>query len=200
MTETPIDTTVFAVRRNRTTKKRSGPKTRILPLWIEIWLGSSSIICFLDVMFTMLRPYSTNGILATFFYIWNVYASVDARYADANDLVTCATGRIMLIEIALNLITLTMSRRQSRHALLTAFTTSAFVFWKTLWFLTLYIMPPPGNMSYFADETTYLRLVLIFWIPNGFWVAVPFTVMVALWNKLALPVDRIQDYETIDKI
>ncbi|KAE9416293.1 hypothetical protein Angca_001321, partial [Angiostrongylus cantonensis] len=118
--------------------------TRILPLWIEIWLGASSIICFLDVMFTMLRPYSTNGILSTFFYVWNVYASVDARYADANDLVTCATGRIMLIEIALNLITLALSRRQSRHTLLTAFTTSAFVFWKTLWFLTLYIMPPPG--------------------------------------------------------
>uniref|UniRef100_A0A0K0DQZ0 PhoLip_ATPase_C domain-containing protein n=1 Tax=Angiostrongylus cantonensis TaxID=6313 RepID=A0A0K0DQZ0_ANGCA len=128
----------------------------------------------------------------------NVYASVDARYADANDLVTCATGRIMLIEIALNLITL--SRRQSRHTLLTAFTTSAFVFWKTLWFLTLYIMPPPGNMSYFAEETTYLHLLLIFWIPNGLWVAVPFTVMVALWNKLALPVNRTQDYETIDRI
>ncbi|PIO76292.1 hypothetical protein TELCIR_01629 [Teladorsagia circumcincta] len=75
----------------------------------------------------------------------NLYASVDVRYADEKDIVTCGTGRVMLIEIVMNLMAVVMSRRLSRHTLLTAFTTSAFVFWKTLWFLALYIMPPPES-------------------------------------------------------
>ncbi|VDP60136.1 unnamed protein product, partial [Heligmosomoides polygyrus] len=151
--------------------------SRVLPLWIEIWLGISAVICFLDVMFTMLRPHTTEVCNAP----GNLYASVDVRYADERDIVTCATGRVMLIEIVMNLIAIYMSRKRSRHALLTAFTTTAFVFWKTLWFLTLYILPPPGNRSYFTENSSYLDILLIFLIPNGIWVVVPFLVMFALW-------------------
>ncbi|KAK6050063.1 hypothetical protein COOONC_12432, partial [Cooperia oncophora] len=139
---------------------------RILPLWIEVWLVMSAIICFVDVLFTMLRPHTTEGILSGVFLGWNLYASVDVRYADETDIVTCGTGRVMLVEIIMNLVAVVMSRRRSRHTLLTAFTTSAFVFWKTLWFLTLYVMPPPGNRSYFTESSSYLDILLIFWIPN----------------------------------
>ncbi|KJH51240.1 hypothetical protein DICVIV_02605 [Dictyocaulus viviparus] len=183
-------------------EKKSHKKTsrkRYLPLWIEIWLVVSSTLCFLDVIFTMLRPHTTEGFLAVVFYGWNLYASVDVRYADTKDIVTCGTGRVMLIEIVLNLVALYMSRHHSRHTLLTAFTTTAFVFWKTLWFLTLYIMPPPGNKAYFTEDSTYLQLLFIFWIPNGIWVAVPFIVMLSLWNKLAIPFDTPQHYEAIHR-
>ncbi|KIH57806.1 hypothetical protein ANCDUO_12000 [Ancylostoma duodenale] len=155
-------------------EKRGFPRTRVLPLWIEVWLAMSAIICFLDVMFTMLRPHTTEGVLAGIYYGWNLYASVDVRYADTKDIVTCATGRVMLVEIAMNLIAVYLSRRRSRHALITAFTTTAFVFWKTVWFLTLYVMPPPG-----------------------FWVLVPFIVMISLWDKLAVPVDAVEQYKAI---
>ncbi|KAK5969883.1 hypothetical protein GCK32_018429, partial [Trichostrongylus colubriformis] len=120
----------------------------------------------------------------------NLYASVDVRYADEKDIVTCSTGRVMLIEIVMNVVAVVMSRRRSRHALLTAFTSSAFVFWKTLWFLSLYVLPPLGNRSYFNESSSYLDIFLIFWIPNGFWVVMPFIVMKSLWNKLAIPVDH----------
>uniref|UniRef100_A0A7I4Y7N1 Transmembrane protein n=1 Tax=Haemonchus contortus TaxID=6289 RepID=A0A7I4Y7N1_HAECO len=174
------------------------PLTRILPLWIEVWLVMSAVICFLDVMFTMLRPHTTEGFLSSLYLPWNLYASVDVRYADEKDVVTCGTGRVMLIEIVMNLIAVVMSRRLSRHALLTAFTTSAFVFWKTFWFLTLYVLPPAGSRSYFNDNSTYLDILLIFWIPNGFWVVMPFLVMKSLWNKLALPVNQQYHYSTVN--
>lgn len=38
------------------------------------------------------------------YFSGNLYASVDVRYADTKDIVTCATGRVMLVEIAMNLI------------------------------------------------------------------------------------------------
>ncbi|RCN49294.1 hypothetical protein ANCCAN_04544 [Ancylostoma caninum] len=178
-------------------EKRGFPNARVLPLWIEVWLAMSAIICFLDVMFTMLRPHTTEGVLAGIYYGWNLYASVDVRYADTKDIVTCATGRVMLVEIAMNLIAVYLSRRRSRHALITAFTTTAFVFWKTVWFLTLYVMPPPGNKPYFTEDSSYLDILLIFWIPNGFWVLIPFIVMISLWDKLAVPVDVVEQYKAV---
>ncbi|KHJ81900.1 hypothetical protein OESDEN_18411 [Oesophagostomum dentatum] len=56
-------------------------------------------------------------------------------------------------------------------------------------------MPPPGNKPYFTADSSHLDIFLIFWIPNGFWVLVPFIVMISLWNKLALPVEQ---YKPID--
>ncbi|CAJ0605485.1 unnamed protein product [Cylicocyclus nassatus] len=176
-------------------EKKRAPHTGCLPYWVEVWLVVSAFICLIDVLFTMLRPYTTEGILSGVYFAWNLYASVDVRYADPKDIVTCATGRIMLIEIAMNLVAVYLSRRRSRHALVTAFTTTAFVFWKTLWYFTLYIAPPPGNEPYFTEDSTYLDIFLIFWIPNGFWVLVPFVVMISLWNKLAVPVEK--NYEAV---
>ncbi|VDM44946.1 unnamed protein product [Toxocara canis] len=126
-------------------KLRLPQKRRVFPLWIEIWLSVSTILCTLDVVYTMLRPITLRGgQLGTLYELWNVYSDVDLRYADKNDVVTMATGRVMIIEIIMNIAALIMARRDSRHAVLTAFTSSAFVFWKTLLYMVMYIKPPPG--------------------------------------------------------
>ncbi|KHJ83837.1 hypothetical protein OESDEN_16459 [Oesophagostomum dentatum] len=85
-------------------EEKGRPSSGVLPLWVEVWLAVSAAICFLDVLFTMLRPHTTEGILAGIYFGWNLYASVDVRYADTKDIVTCATGRVMLIEIVMNLV------------------------------------------------------------------------------------------------
>uniref|UniRef100_A0A0M3IRZ6 DUF5658 domain-containing protein n=1 Tax=Ascaris lumbricoides TaxID=6252 RepID=A0A0M3IRZ6_ASCLU len=124
---------------------RTRRESRLLPLWIEIWLWFSTVICTLDISYTMLRPATLRGgSLGTLYELWNVYSDIDLRYADKNDIVTMATGRLMTIEIVMNIIALILAYRGSRHALLTAFTSSAFVFWKTLLYMALYIKPPPG--------------------------------------------------------
>ncbi|TKR89578.1 hypothetical protein L596_013658 [Steinernema carpocapsae] len=161
---------------------------KILPLWIEIWLIVSTILCTLDVIYTMLRPWTTRGgSLENVYYFWNIYSDVDLRYADAKDLVTMATGRIMIVELVMNIVAILMDRRGSRHTVLTAFTSSAFVFWKTLLYMVLYIRQPEGTPTYLAEDASYMRIFWVFWVADGFWLVLPFAVMVALWNQLANP-------------
>ncbi|VDM07691.1 unnamed protein product [Wuchereria bancrofti] len=129
-----------------------------MPRWIQIWLKLSTLICSLDVAYTMFRPHTLRGNTLGIFYelcsslldlftgthIWNIYSDVDLRYATTNDVVTMATGRLMVIEIILNIAALYLCRHHPRQAKLTAFLTSAFVFWKTLLYMTMFIAPPQG--------------------------------------------------------
>lgn len=39
-----------------------------MPQWIRIWLKISTVICSLDVAFTMLRPYTLRGNTLGIFY------------------------------------------------------------------------------------------------------------------------------------
>ncbi|PAV61650.1 hypothetical protein WR25_00673 [Diploscapter pachys] len=66
-------------------------------------------------------------------------------------------------------------------------------FWKTVWYLVLYVCPPDGTPSYFFPDKSYLEIFLIFWIPNGVWVVFPFVVMVVLWSQLARLPDTKHD-------
>ncbi|VDN08076.1 unnamed protein product [Thelazia callipaeda] len=113
-----------------------------MPKWIKIWLQISTVICALDVAYTMLRPYTLRGnILGTFY---ELCYDVDLRYASTDDVVTMATGRLMIIEIIMNITALYLCQDYPQHANLTAFLTSAFVFWKTLLYLTMFIQAPQG--------------------------------------------------------
>ncbi|KAM3718312.1 putative 3-beta-hydroxysteroid-Delta(8),Delta(7)-isomerase [Dirofilaria immitis] len=136
----------------------------------------------------MLRPYTLRGnIFGSIYELWNIYGDVDLRYATTNDIVTMATGRLMIIEIIINIIALYTSRDYPRHAKLITFLTSAFVFWKTLLYVTMFILPPEGSIDYFAESATIWKRILIFWIPNLIWCFVPLTVMINLWNDLINP-------------
>ncbi|KAI6188320.1 hypothetical protein M3Y98_00342100 [Aphelenchoides besseyi] len=168
---------------------------RILPLWVEVWLVVSSFICAIDVSFTMLRPLTTRGgVLEHVYYLWNIYADVDIRYATANDITTMATGRLMIVEIVMDILAL--ARKRSRHARLTAFTSTAFVFWKTCVFLMLYVNVPDGNPSYFTPGTPLWKIFLIFWVPNGVWLVMPLVAMIGMWNMLAVPVVDTENHSS----
>ncbi|GMR36126.1 hypothetical protein PMAYCL1PPCAC_06321, partial [Pristionchus mayeri] len=74
---------------------------------------------------------------------------------------------------------------RSRHTVLTVFTSSAFVFWKTAWYMFLYIRQPEGTPEYINPHASALRQIIFFWIAGGFWVICPLFVMITLWNRLA---------------
>ncbi|CAJ0571845.1 unnamed protein product, partial [Mesorhabditis spiculigera] len=179
-----INFSYLKLQLGRPTKMRAAG--RLLPLWVEWWLAISSILCTIDIIYTTFRPYTNRGgYLEKLFEPWNIYADVDLRYAEWDDLVTMATGRVMAIEVVMNLVTLILARRESRHTVLLAFTTSAFVFWKTFWYMVLYIRQPEGTREYIRPGTGWLAEFIVFWVADGFWCAVPLAVMVALWNRLA---------------
>uniref|UniRef100_A0AC34F4V5 EXPERA domain-containing protein n=1 Tax=Panagrolaimus sp. ES5 TaxID=591445 RepID=A0AC34F4V5_9BILA len=138
-----------------------------LPLWVEIWLGISAMLCTLDVIYTMLRPLTNRGgPLECVYELWNWYADVDLRYATANDLVTMATGRVMIIEIVMNLVSMFMNRSGSKHTLITAFTTNAFVFWKTVVYMALYISP--ADVSMFMNRSGSKHTLITAFTTNAF--------------------------------
>ncbi|GMT13923.1 hypothetical protein PFISCL1PPCAC_5220 [Pristionchus fissidentatus] len=163
------------------------PQGSLLPKWVVIWLVVSTVLCVMDVFYTMMRPMTNRGggVLATLYEPWNIYADVDYRYADKADLVTMATGRVMTIEIVMNIAAIFMNNRQSRHTVLTVFTSSAFVFWKTVWYMVLYIRQPEGTPEFINPEASLLRQIIVFWIADGVWVIAPLLVMIALWDRLA---------------
>lgn len=49
-------------------------------------------------------------LLCLMIFSGNIYADVDIRYADANDIVTMATGRCMLIEIIMDFVAFVLVR------------------------------------------------------------------------------------------
>ncbi|CAJ0963336.1 unnamed protein product, partial [Mesorhabditis belari] len=159
---------------------------RLLPAWVEWWLAVSSILCTIDIVYTMFRPHTNRGgFLETIFEPWNIYADVDIRYAEWDDLVTMATGRVMIVEIIMNLAALILVRRESRHAVLLTFTTSAFVFWKTFWYMVMYIRQPDGTRPYLNPNSNWIVQFVVFWVADGLWCAIPLAVMIVLWNRLA---------------
>uniref|UniRef100_A0A0K0EP36 EXPERA domain-containing protein n=1 Tax=Strongyloides stercoralis TaxID=6248 RepID=A0A0K0EP36_STRER len=158
----------------------------IIPKWIEIWNITSAIICILDVAYTMLRPLTVRGgILENVYYLWNIYSDVDLRYADPKDIVTMATGRLMIIEIIMCFYVIYLNKKKSRHTVLMCFTVNVLIFWKTLLYLTLYIRQPDGTQSYIASNSSYLKTFFVFWVADGIWCIIPGLVIIKLWNRLA---------------
>uniref|UniRef100_A0A914VMR9 G-protein coupled receptors family 1 profile domain-containing protein n=1 Tax=Plectus sambesii TaxID=2011161 RepID=A0A914VMR9_9BILA len=161
-------------------------KGSLIPLWIEIWLVVSSLLCAADVFYTMMRPHTLRGgHLSSLYLPWHIYSDVDLRYADANDLVTMATGRVMLIEIVMNVVAVILARRRSPHAIVTTFTTCMLVFWKTFLYMVMYINQPAGTQTYLAEEAGFWKTFWVFWVADGVWVVLPLAAAVQLWPRLA---------------
>ncbi|CAB3405417.1 unnamed protein product [Caenorhabditis bovis] len=169
----------------------------ILPAWITLWLIFSSVICSLDVAFTINRPYTNEApyLMTTSFYTpWNFYSQVDAHYRTTNDSLTAATGRVMLIEIMLNFVAIALGFARSRHAIPLAFLTTVMVFWKTVIFLAMFVFEPPTDEPAINSNIGVFDKFFIFWVPNCVWIIMPIIVIFSLWNKLAVPSRLIDRY------
>uniref|UniRef100_A0A8R1HMX9 Uncharacterized protein n=1 Tax=Caenorhabditis japonica TaxID=281687 RepID=A0A8R1HMX9_CAEJA len=145
----------------------------------------------------MNRPYTNDpaSIKATILFGgWSFYSTVDRHYLEKNDLVTTTTGRVMLFECVLNFLAVGLSFARSRHAVLLAFTTTVMVLWKTIMFFSFYVGVPEGNWLPTNSNMGVYQTFMTFWVPNGFWVIVPSMVLIALWNKLALPPKIAENY------
>uniref|UniRef100_A0A0N5BYR1 TLC domain-containing protein n=1 Tax=Strongyloides papillosus TaxID=174720 RepID=A0A0N5BYR1_STREA len=170
------------------------PSEGVLPRWIHIWNVASAIICILDVAYTMLRPLTVRGgILENVYYLWNIYSDVDLRYADPKDIVTMATGRLMIVEIIMCLCVVYMEKKRSRHTVLTCFTANVLIFWKTLLYLTLYVRQPEGTQSYIAPTSSFIKTLFVFWVADGIWCIIPLLVIAKLWPRLATEDTVIND-------
>ncbi|CAI2345220.1 unnamed protein product [Caenorhabditis sp. 36 PRJEB53466] len=162
----------------------------VLPGWVTLWLLISGLVCTYDVAYTMNRPFTNDPASAKAGFLfggWALYSSVDRHYLTTNDILTCSTGRVMLLECMLNFIAIGLAIARSRHGLLLAFTSNVMVLWKTILFFSIFLGQPEGHLPPMNPNKFIWSKFMIFWIPNGVWVIMPTLVLFAIWNKLALP-------------
>ncbi|PVD34237.1 hypothetical protein C0Q70_05505 [Pomacea canaliculata] len=154
-----------------------------LPCWILGWFYTSVTLCIWDATFIMCRPHSLPG--GSLSFIWKpykYYITVDQRYADVNDPFVFGISLFNCLEVILNIVTIILHYRSSRHTIPLAFTVSVMTFWKTLFYL--YAFSDCGGGAPYRVGNSALQEFFIFVVPNGIWILVPFAVMMALWPRM----------------
>ncbi|CAI5441362.1 unnamed protein product [Caenorhabditis angaria] len=182
--------------------KEEDYRPSVLPSWISWWLIFSGVVCTIDVLYTMNRPYTNDRSQPFHSFVfagWHLYSNVDRQYRETNNLVTTTTGRVMLLECFLNFLAVGMANARSRHAILLAFTTNLMVWWKTVMYFTFFLNPPAGTEELFNQNYSYFQMFMIFWVPNGIWMVFPTLILIVLWNRLALPPKLEEQYWKINK-
>ncbi|KAK7464012.1 hypothetical protein BaRGS_00037976 [Batillaria attramentaria] len=154
-----------------------------LPGWVLGWFYATAAICTYDASFIVLRPHSLpGGKLAPIWKPYTLYFDVDQRYKDVADPFVYGISLFNYLEIILNIITIVLHYRSSRHTIPLAFTVTVMTFWKTLFYF--YGFTETGGGAPYRIGNTAMQEFFLVVIPNGFWVVVPFAVMVALWSRM----------------
>lgn len=158
---------------------RSLPTSQLFPKWVSTWLVISSIICVWDASFVLLRPASFDMVL------WAPYADyiqVDKLYGNVEDSFVWSQSILNLLEVALNLYTLSLVRtRQFRAASVMAVVVSTMTSSKTVLYHVMEYACGFCNSAH-NDAAT---LVLLYFLPNGVWIWVPAFVVFHLGGKLS---------------
>ncbi|XP_060082922.1 uncharacterized protein LOC132562208 [Ylistrum balloti] len=154
-----------------------------MPGWVLYWFYSTAVICTWDASFIVFRPHSLpGGSLASIWYLYKHYVTVDQRYNDLKDDFVFAQSLLNYVEVILNIIAIFMHYRKSRHTLPLAFTVTVMTFWKTVLYFLMYVVSDT-----YRKNNTMTEHIFLFLIPNGVWVVLPFLVMVKLWGMLLPP-------------
>ncbi|CAG5117263.1 unnamed protein product [Candidula unifasciata] len=154
-----------------------------LAAWILIWFYITAIICTWDATFIMMRPYSLpGGSLASLWYLYKYYVTVDQRYMDTSDAFVFAQSLLNYVEVVFNIITIYMHYRSSRHTPTLAFTVSVMTMWKTVLYFLMFSELCTGGQ--YRTGNTFLQELFLVVIPNIIWIVVPLCVMYSLWKQL----------------
>ncbi|KAK3099910.1 hypothetical protein FSP39_011686 [Pinctada imbricata] len=110
------------------------------------------------------------------------YVVIDLRYPDISDVYVFAQSLLNYVEVLLNIVTIIMHYKHSRHTIIMAFTVTVMTFWKTVLYFMMFMSFTGGRDR--IGATSLPQEILLFHVPNGFWIVIPFLVMVKLWPSL----------------
>ncbi|XP_070197665.1 uncharacterized protein [Littorina saxatilis] len=154
-----------------------------LPGWMLAWFYATAVVCTWDASFIILRPWTLpGGSLFPYWSPYSLYIAVDQRYKDVNDPFVYGISLFNYLEVALNVITIILHYRNSRHTIPLAFTVTVMTFWKTLFYF--YGFSELGGGAAFRMGNTAWEEFLLVVVPNGIWIIVPFVVMAVLWSRM----------------
>ncbi|KAL7423532.1 uroporphyrin-III C-methyltransferase [Cryptotrichosporon argae] len=173
------------------------------PVWVSYWFALSTVVVIWDACYCFFRPRSlVGGDLAWIWAPYNMvpYGLVDYLYGqhalDANDGFTNAQALLNIVESAGNVAFLALQhaavfRRYRPVAPLVGFAVAVMTTSKTvLYFLQEYFCG--WCMVGHNDARTFW---LVWVVPNGTWIVVPFVVSVVLGTQLARTLLRASGIE-----
>ena len=79
----------------------------------------------------------------------------------------------------------------SKKTYLFTFSVAVMTWWKTVLYMMQYL-PFCGGGEY-SSQNTLFQTIFVLWLPNSFWILVPFMVMRSMWGKILNQVhDKVQ--------
>ncbi|KAM0749864.1 hypothetical protein T439DRAFT_326758 [Meredithblackwellia eburnea MCA 4105] len=153
---------------------------------LNAWIAISTCIVFWDAGFCLLRPHSMKG--GKLFWIWqpyDLYSTVDLVYGHeafrTGDGFTSAQALLNLVENFINIRYLLLAKERSPSAILVGFTGACFTFWKTV----LYWLMDQQCGWCQTGHNSQKDWWILFAVPNGLWIIVPFIVMLIFGSEIA---------------
>lgn len=155
------------------------PSSIYFPKWVAFWLALSSFLCLWDASFVLLRPASFDMLL---WVPYLEYIKVDKLYGNVEDTFLWSQSIMNLIEIGLNLYTLSLlHQKQSRAASIMAVVVSAMTSSRTILY---YVLEYSCGFCNSAHNNAF-TLVTRYFLPGGMWIWVPAFVAFHLGGLLA---------------
>lgn len=143
-----------------------------VPAFVKYWLFISSIIVTWDYTFVLFRPRSMPG--GDLHHIWSpykLYIQIDTLYGKSNDLFIIVQSWFNMFETFLSLFCFIVlcfkNPKLNIFGALLAMVCSSFTFWKTCIYFAY-------DNEFVNHQTNYFNLIFLFYIPNSFWIIMPF--------------------------
>lgn len=150
-----------------------------IPRWALVWFAVTAAIVTWDVGFVLLRPASLPG--GSMHWLWvpyDLYLTVDRRYAEIGDDFVVAQSWMNLVEVGLALLVLRFRARPV--GLLLAFAVALMTTAKT----TLFGLTELASGCASIGHAPLWKQILLFWMLNGIWVVVPASIVVVTGRRI----------------
>ena len=172
-------------------KKASAPTSSpiAIPTWMLSWLLISSLLVVYDAAFVLTRPASfPKGSLHWLFFPYDSYVQYDPVYLDVHDTFGIAQAWINLLEVAVILLALVLTRvlpSSSVPHILLVIATSSTLFKTLLYFTYDHVSEHKGKYALVDPRTWDAGYVGTFVVPTMCWVLFPAAVLVSLGGQFA---------------
>eukprot|EP00798_Chlamydomonas_sp_ICE-L_P020932 gene20932-27782_t len=159
--------------------------------WMNLWLVVSAALMYWDAGFVLNRPRTIpGGDLFWLYEPYELYVKVDKLYSietlNSGDGFAAAQSYLNLAEASMQILTVILWARAStsRSGDVLGLITQTMTFWKSCLYWVNDFMRPE-EMRYTDPSKDLQQYILIFFIPNVFWIVCPFVIMIILGTRLA---------------
>ena len=171
---------------------------RPLPTWITTWIFLTTIIVIWDALWVLFARYHIDSPSSPYHTLakavwqpYELYISVDRRYADKGDGFVVAQSWVNLAELLLAMYAAFLNHRRCQEAKLWAFLSSFATFLKTFIYFgceiwsTVSPSDGPAHAFHYTWHNDEFSFWILFVLPSSFWLVIPALISVVLGSHIA---------------